>query len=270
LVDADEGEMASPGIGLSQFAFVGSFLAAVKKTIGGASREEPPEHLRCAITQELFSDPVILTQTGYTYERRAIQRWLAAKFPPTDPTSNVELYCTDIVPNWALRQSVEEWARANGYGSLEPPEEAMRCTKDGRPVTRRSASATSAAALTQQYIETLHRSHPRHAAVLIFLLTFTIATATAMAFTVAHTVLQAIRYAANHRVVQFLVRSEHVAVVQSFVWWGGVALFLWLANTPAGAAAAAATTSARRAGGARATAGGDVVGRSFMRRAGAR
>ena len=91
-----------------------------------------------------------------------------------------------------------------------------------------------------------------------------------MAFTVAHTVLQAIRYAANHRVVQFLVRSEHVAVVQSFVWWGGVALFLWLANIPAGAAAAAATTSARRAGGARATAGGDVVGRSFMRRAGAR
>ena len=75
--------MANAGIGLSQFAFVGTFIAAVKKTIAGP-REEPPEHLKCVITQELFRDPVVLVQTGYTYDRIAIQRWLAAKFPPTD------------------------------------------------------------------------------------------------------------------------------------------------------------------------------------------
>ena len=34
--------------------------------------EEPPEHLKCVITQDLFEDPVVLLQTGYTYEREAI------------------------------------------------------------------------------------------------------------------------------------------------------------------------------------------------------
>lgn len=217
--------MSQPGIGFGQFAFVGTFIAAVKKTIAG-QREEPPEHLKCVITQELFRDPVILVQTGYTYDRKAIERWLSAKFPPTDPTSNVELWCTDLVPNWSLRQVVDEWGIANGYGPMDPPEEAVRVSKDGRPTTRRSANATSAAALTHQYLQALHRTHPRHAAVLVFLMTFTLGTITVTMLTVAHSVYTATAAALQHEKVAWLLKGP----VQSAIWWGGVGLFLWLAN----------------------------------------
>ena len=220
-----DSSMSQPGLGLGQFAFVGTFIAAVKKTIAG-QREEPPEHLKCVITQELFRDPVILVQTGYTYDRKAIERWLSAKFPPTDPTSNVELWCTDLVPNWSLRQVVDEWGIANGYGAMDPPEEAVRVSKDGRPTTRRSANATSAAALTHQYLQALHRTHPRHAAVLVFLMTFTLGTITVTTLTVAHSVYTTTAAALQHEKVAWLLKGP----VQSAIWWGGVGLFLWLAN----------------------------------------
>ena len=217
--------MSNAGIGLSQFAFVGTFIAAVKKTITGP-RAEPPDHLKCAITQELFTDPVVLVQSGYTYDRRAIQRWLAQKFPPTDPTSNVELWCTDIVPNWSLRQAVDEWALANGARTLEAPVEAVRVTKDGRPTGRRSANATSAAALTHQYLQALHRSHPRHAACVVFLMTFTLGTITVTALTVAHSVGSAAAAALRHESIAWLCTGP----VQNAAWWGGVLSFLWLAR----------------------------------------
>ncbi|OUS44958.1 hypothetical protein BE221DRAFT_148223 [Ostreococcus tauri] len=217
--------MSNAGIGLSQFAFVGTFIAAVKKTITGP-RAEPPDHLKCAITQELFTDPVVLVQSGYTYDRRAIQRWLAQKFPPTDPTSNVELWCTDIVPNWSLRQAVDEWALANGARTLEAPVEAVRVTKDGRPTGRRSANATSAAALTHQYLQALHRSHPRHAACVVFLMTFTLGTITVTALTVAHSVGSAAAAALRHESIAWLCTGP----VQNAAWWGGVLSFLWLAQ----------------------------------------
>jgi hypothetical protein len=214
------------GIGLPQFAFVGTFIAAVKKTLGGSSREEPPEHLKCVITQELFRDPVVLTQTGYTYDRGAIQRWLNAKFPPTDPTSNVELWCTELVPNWSLRQAVDEWGIANGYGAMDPPEEATRVTKDGQPTTRRSANATSAAALTHQYLQALQRGHPRHAAVLVFFMTVTCGTITLTTLTVAHSIYSILAAALRHKSIAWLLSGP----AQSAIWWGGVGLFLWLAN----------------------------------------
>ena len=105
---------------------------------------------------------------------------------PTDPTSNVELWCTDIVPNWSLRQSVDEWGLANGYGVLDPPEEATRVTKDGTHV---QASANDVRrALTHQYLQALHRAHPRQAAILVFLMTFTLGTITVTTLTVARSI----------------------------------------------------------------------------------
>ena len=62
---------------------------------------------------------MILSQTGYTYDRPAIERWLRQKSPPTDPSSNVELYTTETVPNWALRDAVNEWCAANHHRPLE-------------------------------------------------------------------------------------------------------------------------------------------------------
>jgi len=250
--------MSNAGIGLSQFAFVGTFIAAVKKTISGP-REEPPEYLKCVITQELFTDPVVLVQSGYTYDRSAIQRWLSQKFPPTDPTSNVELWCTDIVPNWSLRQAVDEWALANGMRALEPAVEAVRVTKDGRPTGRRSANATSATALTHQYLQALHRSHPRHAAVLVFLMTFTLGTITVTVLTVAHSVCSAIASALQHEAVVRLFGGP----MQSAAWWGAVGAFVWLANGAPPGDLQVARDRARNLDRAR---GPDIVGRGLFRR----
>ena len=117
-------EMTIPHLG-----FVGGLLYAVRKA--GRAPPEPPEYLRCPITQELFRDPVIMSQTGYTYDRDAIERWLRQKSPPTDPSSNVELYTTQCVPNWAIRDAANEWCAANGVKALATPERATRALAGG-------------------------------------------------------------------------------------------------------------------------------------------
>ena len=67
----------------------------------------PPDHLLCSITRELFIDPVLLVESGQTYERSMITRWLHTN--RTDPVSNTELRTKKLVPNIALRHSVELW-----------------------------------------------------------------------------------------------------------------------------------------------------------------
>jgi|AntAceMinimDraft_1070359.scaffolds.fasta_scaffold05990_6 hypothetical protein len=119
-------KLAFPHLG-----FVGGLLFAIRKA-GKVTPVEPPEYLKCPITQELFGDPVILSQTGYTYDRPAIERWLRQKTPPTDPSTNVELYTTETVPNWALRDAANEWCTANGAKPLQDPESAKRQLAGGR------------------------------------------------------------------------------------------------------------------------------------------
>ena len=116
------------------FFGLAGLAGVVKKTIlsGFASpsahsllkqtHEEPPEHLKCVITQDLFEDPVVLLQTGYTYEREAISRWLRSKRfgnQPTDPTTNAIVTCMDVVPNWQIRAGLEAWLQEKGYSASE-------------------------------------------------------------------------------------------------------------------------------------------------------
>ena len=115
---------------VSSLGFVGGLLYAIRRA--GRSPPEPPDYLKCPVTQELFTDPVILSQTGYTYDRPAIDRWLRQKFPPTDPSSNVELWTTETVPNWALRDAVNEWCAANGTRQLDAPTHSKRHVAGGR------------------------------------------------------------------------------------------------------------------------------------------
>jgi hypothetical protein len=41
--------------------------------------------LRCGRWQAMMTDPVLIAQTGHTYERTAIERWLREHLPATDP-----------------------------------------------------------------------------------------------------------------------------------------------------------------------------------------
>ena len=68
--------------------------------------EECPQEWICVITGELFRDPVV-TCDGHTYERLAIEEWL--RNHSTSPKTNEPLQHKLLVPNHALRQTIEEW-----------------------------------------------------------------------------------------------------------------------------------------------------------------
>ena len=55
----------------------------------------------CPITQDVMEDPVLVAQTGNTYERRAVEEWFARS--NTDPLTNAELEDATLIPNNVLR-----------------------------------------------------------------------------------------------------------------------------------------------------------------------
>ena len=65
----------------------------------------PPSEFICPITQDVMSDPVS-TVDGQTYERAAIERWLARK--ATSPLTGLALAATTLIPNHALRKLIQE------------------------------------------------------------------------------------------------------------------------------------------------------------------
>eukprot|EP00210_Caulerpa_lentillifera_P003076 g2938.t1 len=78
-----------------------------------------PKTYFCPISYHLFRDPVLL-QTGQTYERSAIERWLA-EGGSICPITGVELPRPVVLsPNVALRQAIEDWALSHANWMLGP------------------------------------------------------------------------------------------------------------------------------------------------------
>jgi len=78
-----------------------------------------PDALVCPITQELMTEPALVTTNGRTYQREAITRWVREH--GTDPLQRSErLSEGDLAPNLAVRQMVEAWAREKCGGRLPP------------------------------------------------------------------------------------------------------------------------------------------------------
>ena len=75
--------------------------------------DSAPPSFVCPITGSLMRDPVMCAD-GHSYERTGIQRWLGG--PPghdTSPLTGAQLANTALTPNFALRNSIEEWLTAN-------------------------------------------------------------------------------------------------------------------------------------------------------------
>ena len=66
-----------------------------------------PESYQCAISMTIMRDPVIDPE-GYTYERGAIEEWLNNN--TISPMTRTPLTADKLVPNRALRDSIEEFA----------------------------------------------------------------------------------------------------------------------------------------------------------------
>jgi len=75
-------------------------------------------HLKCPITKEMFSDPVLLTGDGHTYERSAVEKWLSEH--NTSPLTGAVLSETKLIPNFAVRGQVDELASATTEHSYRP------------------------------------------------------------------------------------------------------------------------------------------------------
>jgi len=63
------------------------------------------------ISMEVMIEPVILVETGQTYERVCIEEWLRSH--KTDPMTGMKLRSKKLIPNHALRGMIEEWVRMN-------------------------------------------------------------------------------------------------------------------------------------------------------------
>ena len=72
---------------------------------------EEPDHLLCPITREMFRDPVMLVESGHTYERAAIEEHLRIKL--TDPSTNVPIQSKTLCTNMAMRKTVDAWLEQN-------------------------------------------------------------------------------------------------------------------------------------------------------------
>eukprot|EP01023_Acetabularia_acetabulum_P051189 TRINITY_DN5636_c0_g1_i11.p2 TRINITY_DN5636_c0_g1~~TRINITY_DN5636_c0_g1_i11.p2 ORF type:complete len:221 (-),score=29.27 TRINITY_DN5636_c0_g1_i11:2058-2648(-) len=73
--------------------------------------DDDPLDLCCPITQELFRDPVLLVNSGHTYERDAIEQWLTGEKRRTDPVTGQQLSDFVLVPNLTAKKAVDLWRR---------------------------------------------------------------------------------------------------------------------------------------------------------------
>ena len=75
------------------------------------AKVEEPDHLLCPITRVMFRDPVVLVESGNTYEREAIKRHL--RISKIDPRSNVRIGSKQLAINRGVRDAVWAWLEEN-------------------------------------------------------------------------------------------------------------------------------------------------------------
>ena len=74
--------------------------------IGGP---EMPRGYTCPISDDIMRDPVMCAD-GHTYDRPGIEQWFASGHA-TSPNTGVRLPHLNLVPNHALRNSIEDFLR---------------------------------------------------------------------------------------------------------------------------------------------------------------
>lgn len=81
----------------------------------------PPQGFQCPIGRELMVQPVILVETGHTFEQAHIEHWLDGH--NTCPVSQRKLrqQPPQLVTNYSLKQSIEDWAERHGLRLPQAP-----------------------------------------------------------------------------------------------------------------------------------------------------
>ena len=96
-----------------------------------ADLDDEPEELMCPVTRAMFQDPVMVVESGHTYERSVILDHFQ-RSGAKDPLTRRVLSSTKVMTNWAVRKIVQAWldkhpgVTPDGWDSrelLEPSED---------------------------------------------------------------------------------------------------------------------------------------------------
>jgi hypothetical protein len=71
-----------------------------------SSISQLPQEFLCPISHGVMIDPVIFVQSGHTYERENLDRWIRGKGKSVDPLSGVEYKECVMTPNFALKSLI--------------------------------------------------------------------------------------------------------------------------------------------------------------------
>ncbi|CAA2998307.1 U-box domain-containing 38-like [Olea europaea subsp. europaea] len=84
------------------------------------NKKLPPQEFICPISNSLMSDPVVVS-SGQTFERLSIKVCKDLDVTPTLPDgSNPDF--TNIIPNLALKSTIQNWCSKSGFEHPNPPE----------------------------------------------------------------------------------------------------------------------------------------------------
>lgn len=87
-----------------------------------ASSADVPPDLLCPISFTMFRDPVMLVESGHTYDRHNIQEWLD-RGNRTDPCTGAHISNIQLVPNMVVRKLVNDYL-------AQHPEHMPQCTSE--------------------------------------------------------------------------------------------------------------------------------------------
>lgn len=73
---------------------------------------QPPVEYCCPISQNVMSDPVVLVETGQTYDRKCIEEWFS-RGKVTCPVTGQRLSSTQLTPNFALKSLASTWLQVH-------------------------------------------------------------------------------------------------------------------------------------------------------------
>jgi len=103
-------------------------LSSISETTISSLPDHVETIITCPLTQQIMSDPVINSQ-GNTYERSAIEQWIATRSPATDPI-NRQPITNVLIPNMAIRSLIQLYfPSAGGKKKLTKKKKSKRYRK---------------------------------------------------------------------------------------------------------------------------------------------
>ncbi|KAJ4760712.1 U-box domain-containing protein kinase family protein [Rhynchospora pubera] len=96
----------------SEWKLVQSLMQAASLSVSPSYKSQLddkgiPSYFMCPIFQKVMNDPCIAAD-GYTYEAEAIKGWLDSGHE-TSPMTNLPLTHTELISNYALRSTIQQW-----------------------------------------------------------------------------------------------------------------------------------------------------------------